>query len=102
MSEIKLIYDLVKEVRETQKENNKELKKQSLLLKDIQRDVEQNTKDLTEHKLGVEQNRKRIEWIETPFYKKYFTKQNISWIIGLIAGCLGIIFGLSRLGINLF
>lgn len=60
MEDIKVLYDLLKEMREDQKEHGKELAAQSNMLIAIQKDVEVNTKDLTEHKEGVIQNRKGL------------------------------------------
>lgn len=54
-----LIVNLLQEVREDQKSH-------SSILNDLQQDVAVNTKDLTEHKEGVIQNRKRIEKLEEP------------------------------------
>ena len=54
-----MIVDLLKEVRDDQKEHSK-------VLIVVQKDVEQNTKDLAKHIEGVQQNRKRIEVLEKP------------------------------------
>ena len=54
-----LIVDLLQEVREDQKAH-------STILVELQQDVAKNTVDLTEHKEGVIQNRKRIEKLEEP------------------------------------
>ena len=52
--EVQFIYDLLKELRSEQLEQGK-------CLIAIQKDVEINTKDLTEHKEGVIQNRSAIQ-----------------------------------------
>ena len=78
--EDKLIVSLLKEVREDQKEH-------SSILVDLQQDVSKNTADLTEHKEGVVQNRKRIEKLEEPgnaikLLKKYLLG------VGAVAGAV--------------
>ena len=54
-----LIVDLLQEVREDQKAH-------SIILVKLHQNVSKNTVDLTEHKEGVMQNRKRIEKLEEP------------------------------------
>ena len=72
-----LIVDLLQEVREDQKAH-------STILIELQRDVEVNTKDLTEHKEGVQQNRKRIEELEKPGKALKFIK-NLALKAGALA-----------------
>jgi hypothetical protein len=57
--------------------------------------IEINTKDLTEHKEGVIQNRERICKLEEP----YLTKSNISWFIGVLSTISAITYTLYRLGL---
>jgi len=64
-----LIVDLLQEVREDQKAH-------STILIELQQDVATNTKDLTEHKKGVQQCQIRLDKLEEPgkvfkFLKKY-------------------------------
>ena len=81
-----LVVTLLNEVREDQKVH-------STILIELQQDVATNTKDLTEHKEGVIQNRKRIEVLEEPgkvfgVVKKYLLGA------GAIAGS---VYGIYRL-----
>ena len=68
-----LVLTLLKEVRDEQKSH-------STILVKMQRDVSINTKDLTEHKEGVIQNRKRIVVLEEP--RKAFSVAK-KYLIGL-------------------
>ena len=81
-----LIVDLLQEVREDQKTH-------STILIDLQQKVSKNTVDLTEHKEGVRQNRKRIEVLESPFVYLSKTK-TILLTIGSLAG---VIFAIIKL-----
>jgi len=56
----KILYDLLKEMRDEQRSQSDELNRQSKYLVVIQKDIERNTIDLTEHKEGVIQNRESI------------------------------------------
>lgn len=96
MSDMKLIHDLLKEVRDDVKEIKTEQVKQGV-------NIDINTKDLTEHKLGVQQCQKRLDILEIPLVIKYCTKKNISWTLGTIAVISGIILSFEKLGlINIF
>ena len=85
-----LIVDLLQEVREDQKAH-------STILIELQHDVSINTSDLTEHKLGVQQNRKRIEKLEEPAVAFSFIKKAIIGL-GAVAGA---VYGILKL-INAF
>ena len=74
---------LLKEVRDEQKTHSKILVK-------MQRDVCINTVDLTEHKLGVQQNRKRIEMLEEPSVAFSVIKKYIIGLGAIAAAVLAI------------
>jgi hypothetical protein len=91
MEKEEMIFDLLTEVRQDVKDIRITQNNQSKY-------IEKNTNDLADHIEGVIQNRKRIEYLEMPWYKKSFTKANITWILATVATFLGIIGALSKYG----
>lgn len=85
-----LIVELLKEVREEQRTH-------STILIELQNDVAINTKDLTEHKEGVIQNRKRIEKLEQPAIALGLIKKTILGLGAVSASLLGILKFLNYL-----
>ena len=57
----KIVYDLLKEVREDQKKHGEELAKQSVWLESIKQDVQTNTSDLSEHIKRTQLNEDQID-----------------------------------------
>jgi len=79
-----MIFDLIKEVKSELNEikvNVTDVKEEQIQQRIM---IEQNTKDLSDHKEGFIQNRKRIEYLEKPGYLKLITKSNITFILGTI------------------
>ena len=79
-----LIVDLLQEVREDQKTH-------SGILSELQQDVAINTKDLTEHKEGVIQNRARIVELEKPREAFKLLKKYVIGVGSIAAALLGIL-----------
>ncbi len=113
--EDKMVYDLLVEIRKDQKEHSKELAQQSKCLIAIQKDVEVNTRDLTEHKEGVIQNRgeirankkeveklrkeceEAIEELKEPAkFKKWLYNKYIKYIM-VAGGIVSLATGLTKL-----
>lgn len=112
MVDIEVLYYLLKEVREDQKKHGDELMHQSNTLVAIQKDVEINTRDLTEHKEGVVQNRdsihmfrkeldnvketfgKEIEKLKEPIRFKEYVYNRYTKIAGVITVTVGIVAGI--------
>ena len=95
---LKIIYDLLTEVRKDQKAQGKELASQSKCLAKLEMHVAKNTADLTEHKEGVVGNRTliadavaRIEKLEEPGKIKSFIYNKYVKVIGLVSISLGVI-----------
>jgi hypothetical protein len=83
-----MIFDLVKGVKEelsTVKEKVEEIRRDQIVQGNL---IDQNTTDLSEHKEGVVQNRKRIEYLELPWYIKAFTRANITFVLGVVGSLL--------------
>lgn len=83
-----LIVDLLQEVRKDQKEHSE-------ILVDLKHNVAVNTKDLTDHKEGVVQNRKRIEKLEEPS-KMFAVAKKYLLGAGAIAGAILVIIKFSN------
>lgn len=81
-----ILLDLLREVRNEQRG-------QTVLLTEMRKDISKNTEDLTEHKEGVIQNRKRIEKLEIPFV---FTKR-VASVTAWITGAAGTIYGIFEI-----
>lgn len=79
-----LVVELLKEVREEQRV-------QSDILIELQREVAVNTKDLTEHKEGVIQNRSRIEKLEEPAVALRIIKKYLLGMGAIAAAIAGIL-----------
>jgi len=104
-----MLYDLLKEVRSEQIDQGKELAKQSIWLVNIQKDVQTNTVDLSEHIKRTGQNEdqikilreisevinKRVEVLEEPnkvkefLYKKWVKAFAALSTIATVLGFLG-------------
>jgi len=79
----KVILDLLREVRDEQKEH-------TIFLTEMRKDIERNTDDLERHIEGVVQNRKRIAKLEEPFELVAKLRKAIIWIGGLLGTSYGI------------
>ena len=92
MDENKMIYDLLKEVRENQKKHGEELQEQSKCLVSVQHDLKYHIKrtDLLEdlHKDNqskIEQGQKRLDKLEEPGkVSQYLSKKWKFWTIGIV------------------
>ena len=81
-----ILVTLLQEVRQDQKSH-------STILVELQKDVAINTKDLTDHKEGVIQNRARIEKLEEPTLAFGIIKK---YVIGL-GTIAGAVYGILKL-----
>lgn len=99
-----IIFDLLKEVREEQKEQSKELASQSKCLIKMEASIERNTDDLKNHIKRTEQNEqmielniKRIEKLEEPERIKNWIKNKYLFIGSFIATLLSITALISKI-----
>jgi chromosome segregation ATPase len=104
-TELELLFDLLKEVREDQKEHGKTLAKQSAYLEGIDSDVKElkpvvakNTEDISHHIMRTDilealhrDNQKRIEQSESRLNKLEEPVKAKEWIKNHIVALLGVI-----------
>lgn len=109
----KMLYDLLKEVRDDQKKHGEilgkhgeELAKQSVCMKNVQKDVGEmkktvakNTEDVEKHiyrtdmleelhkdnQTRISQNEERIIKLEEPVKAKQWFKENLKWVLTVAA-----------------
>mgnify|MGYP001564770652 FL=1 len=107
-----IILDLLKEVREDQKEHGKELSKQSAYLenmdidvKELKANVSRNTEDIAHHirrtdmlealhkdnQISIEQGAKRISKLEEPGKAIAWFKKHLVVVTGVIAAIASIL-----------
>lgn len=103
--DIKIVHDLIKEVREDQKDQGQTLAKQSVILehldrdiKTIKKDVAQNTKDLSHHiartdevqnlnadnKIRIDDLESRLKALEEPVKAKEWLKKHIVSLLSIL------------------
>lgn len=93
----KMIYDLLKEVREDQKKHGEELIKQSVCLDGLEKNVDKNTKDLTYHIHRTDvleglykTSEERITKLEEPEKAAAYLKKKWKFYVGVLVGILTI------------
>jgi len=92
-----IIYDLVQEVREDQKETNK-------VLYSIHTTMERNTSSLEQHMLRTatlekmwEEHKNRLEVLEEPTKVKKFLQSKIVFYSSIITGIAGVIAAIMKI-----